>query len=754
MKRFLMTVFLLLMVGVTAVGAQTVPCPMPPDCQPGVVCPTFPPCPQPIQPGVFTNPEWLKIPYHRVNVEIDSQIARTSVDMRFDNDGNGLAEGTFVFPLPQGAVVENLVMYINDIPIEARVLPADEARAVYDAIVRQYRDPALLEYIGSQLVQANVFPIPPGEHRRITITYSQALTIDNGLIHYVYPLDVTRLTSSRPVEQTSISVSVNSSERISNIYSPSHSIALSRAADDLSFRAGFEATGYSPDQDFSLYYGVETSDRLNVNLLTYRESANEDGFFMLLVQPPSQTEDTVIAPKDIVLVVDQSGSMDGLKWGQAQEAARYVLDNLNPADRFNVILFSTGWRTYSSALEPASVASSAADWVMSQEADGGTDINGALTTALSFADSERPLTILFITDGLATEGETNPQMILQNLDAADVNARIFTFGVGDDVDTFLLDTIVREHRGTGSYVRPTERIDEEVASLYNRISAPVLTDLVIDLDGVTIDTLYPAQPLPDLFAGNQLVIVGRYRDGADDVSVRVSGTMQGSDQTLVYDGMDFPRQAGGESFIARLWATRRIGEMMNNIRLNGENPELVDSIVSLSVRYGIITPYTSFLIDENDILTQSGRDEAARAVNEQAQMLAGSTSGASAVDAADAFSSMEAAAAPVAAAMPTMTAAGTLAPFGTPGVGGEGGFAPPAPVNPIQTVGDKTFLLQNGVWTDTTFAPDTMTTQKVVFLSDAYFELLAAQPDLAEYFALGERVIVVLDDIAYEVTVE
>jgi Ca-activated chloride channel homolog len=753
MKRFFLTLISLLFLGLATVSAQTVPCPMPPDCAPNVVCPTFPPCPPPIG-GVFTNPEWLKIAYHRVNVAIDQQIARTQVDMRFDNDGPGLAEGTFVFPLPQGAVVENLVMYINDVPIEARVLPADEARAVYDAIVRQYRDPALLEYIGSQLVQANVFPIPPGEHRRITITYSQALTIDNGLLHYVYPLDVTHLTSRRPVEQTSISVSVVSAQPISNVYSPSHSIAISRAEDDLSFRAGFEAVQYAPTEDFSLYFGVETSDQLNLNLLTYRESANEDGFFMLLVQPPTQTEDTQIAAKDIVLVVDQSGSMDGLKWQQAQAAASYVLNNLNPGDRFNVILFSTGWRTYSSSLESAENGARAADWVMSQRADGGTDINGALTTALGFADAERPLTILFITDGLATEGEIDPQMILQNLDtAASENARIFTFGVGDDVDTILLDTIVREHRGSGSYVRPTERIDEEVASLYNRISSPVLTDLSINIEGVTVESLYPAQPLPDLFAGNQLVIVGRYRDGADDIAVRVSGMMQGSEQTLIYDNLDFPRQAGGDSFIARLWATRRIGEMMNSIRLNGENPELVDSIVSLSVRYGIITPYTSFLIDENDILTQSGQQEAARSVSAEAQTLAGNTSGSGAVDAADAFGAMEAAAAPMVAIMPTMTAVGAPMPFGTPAMGGAPGYTEPA-VNPVQSIGGKTFLLQNGIWMDTTFAPDTMTTQKVVFLSDAYFDLLAAQPTLAEYFALGERVIVVLDDIAYEVTLE
>jgi Ca-activated chloride channel homolog len=245
--------------------------------------------------------------------------------------------------------------------------------------------------------------------------------------------------------------------------------------------------------------------------------------------------------------------------------------------------------------------------------------------------------------------------------------------------------------------------------------------------------------------GNQLVIVGRYRNGIENTTIRLTGVIDGAQQSIVYEGMDFTERAGGESFIARLWATRRIGELLNNIRLNGENAELVDSIVSLSVRYGIITPYTSFLIDENDILTQTGRAAAAEDIT--AQTANAAPSGASAVDAADAFGSMEAAAAPL--AMPTMTAAGTptMVDPNAPIVAG-------VPRNPIQTVGDKTFLWQDGVWTDTTFAPDTMTTQQVVFLSDAYFQLLVDTPALSEYFALGERVIVVLDGVAYEVVSE
>lgn len=688
--------------------------------------------------GVFTNPDWLKIDYHRVNVEIENQIAHTSIDMKFVNEGEGLAEGTFVFPLPLNASVDSLVMYINDVPIEANILEADEARGIYDEIVRQYRDPALLEYIGSQAIQANVFPIPPGEFRRITLSYTQALEVDNGLIHYVYPFDVTRLTSSRPVEEASISVNVVSNDPISNIYSPSHSIAINRAADTANaFRVGWEQSFYVPDQDFSLYYGV-ASDTINVNLLTYRESADEDGFFMLLVQPPLEAPQEAVQPRDIIIVLDQSGSMDGDKWNQAREAAAYVLDNLNEGDRFNVVLFSTGWRTFSNNLESTSAAQEAIDWIDGMYAEGGTDINGALTTALDMV-GERSATILFMTDGLATEGETETDRIIENVAAAaPSNVSLFTFGVGDDVDTFLLDALVRDHHGASTYVRPTERIDEVVASLYNKISSPVLTNVQLTIDGITLDSVYPAQPLPDLFAGNQMTVVGRYRGSAENLTVTLSGLLGGQEQNYVYSNQEFRARAGGEAFIARLWATRRIGDMLNSIRLNGENPELVDSIVSLSVRYGIITPYTSFLIDENDILSQTGREEARDRFANTANDLASQSTGAGAVSAAADSASMEAAAAPL--------------PMATNAPGASEGEQQ-SQVNPIQNVGGKTFILQNGVWTDTTFAPDTMETQKVEFLSDDYFALLETQPALSEYFALSDRVIVVLDGTAYEVTV-
>ncbi len=743
MKRFLpflMVVMLLLLA--TATSAQVV---VPPPCSLDAPC----------RGGVFTDPDWLKLDYQRVNVDIDNQIATTQVEMQFTNIGDALAEGTFIFPLPQGATVSDLTMWVDGQRIESKILEAGEARGIYDEIVRQYRDPALLEYINSSTIQANVFPIAPGDSRRIEITYAQVLEVDNGLIHYVYPMHKA-INGQRIIDEMSISVNVTGNDPISTIYSPSHNIAINRAQDTANvFRAGFETNNFQPDADFSLYYGI-ANENINVNLLTYRESATEDGFFMMLVQPPILLPDDQIIAKDVIVVLDQSGSMSGEKWEQGQEAAAYVLGQLNPQDRFNVILFSTGWRIYAREMMRPDTrgtgADDAIDWINREQAEGGTDINGALLTALDMV-GERPTTVLFLTDGLATEGETTiTSEILENLkNASKPNVRIFTFGVGNDVDTVLLDSIVRDHRGAGSYVRPSENIEEEVASLYNKISSPVMTDLEIDMGDARVDWMYPAQ-LPDLFAGEQLTLVGRYRDAVPNNIITLTGQVGGETMTLTFEGLDFRERAGGEPFISQLWATRRIGDLLNSIRLQGENDELVQSVVDLSLRYGVITPYTSFLIEEDDILSQQGRARANDEFMEEAETLAGEFTGAGAVEAADASANMAAAQAPM-RAMPTTQAGGLGGPASAPTDGDTELYAPEPSVNPIQTVNGKTFILQGTVWMDTTYEPDTMETEKIEFLSDAYFDLLLEKPEIASFLALGDEVVVLLDGTAYEITV-
>ena len=689
---------------------------------------------------------------HRVDVEIENQIARTRIEQVFVNEGSTMAEGTYVFPLPRGVTISDLVMYIDGIPIQSEILEKDEARQIYDEIVRTLRDPALLEYVGNDAIQASVFPIPAGEERKLEIEYTQLLTVENGLINYVYPVR-TRHISPLPVGSLSIRVSVNSNDDISNVYSPTHPIAVDKQ-NDTEFVAGFETNNTREANDFSLYYGL-ASDEVNLNLLTYRESAAEDGFFTLLVSPPAEVDADRIIPKDVIIVLDQSGSMFGEKWDQARDAAKFVLDHLNAEDRFNVVVFSTGVNVFATEMQAPSEVADAKDWLDGLEALGGTNIDSALQTALDMTDADRQGVILFLTDGLATEGITETSEILGNVNNnTSSNTRIFTFGVGDDVDTFLLDQLSETYRGAAGYVRPQENIEAEVSLLYNKISAPVLTNLEVDFGDLQVYDVYPnLDSIPDLFIGSQLVIVGRYRESSNNVTLSLSGDVQDERQVFTYPELRFRENAGGEALIPRLWATRKIGELLNSIRLNGENPELVDSIVRLSIRYGIITPYTSFLITEDDILSQTGRDRAFEEAEDAASDLDDGASGASAVDASEAardLASADNAPAPTSGA--DMNFAGEPADgFGDSVGGSQAGQS----INePLRIVSDRTFIWRNGVWMDTTYNPDEMIPEQIEFLSDEYFDLLDADERVALFYALGDQVIFVLDGQAYEVVLE
>jgi Ca-activated chloride channel family protein len=302
--------------------------------------------------------------------------------------------------------------------------------------------------------------------------------------------------------------------------------------------------------------------------------------------------------------------------------------------------------------------------------------------------------------------------------------RLFPFGVGDDVNTILLDTLADQQRGTTGYVRPHERIDEEVSGFYAKIATPVLSNVELDFGDVLVEDTYP-YPLPDLFAGTQLILVGRYRLGGGG-RITLTGEVNGERQEFRYEGSF--RSEGGDSFIPRLWATRKIGHLLTQIRLHGEREEWVDAVVELSVRYGIITPYTSFLIEEDDILTDAGREEAAEKY----------------------------------LAMPTAPAVGAPAAEMAEGEAdmreaesSGGGAMPEEAARVVRLVGSKTFVLQRGIWTDTAFDPSWMSTVQVGFGSDGYFELLASRPEWGDYLALGDRVIfVAAGPTAYEVVEE
>jgi len=694
---------------VSPVYADGIIIPEPPICDPG-------PCPVP-----FPISQ-LAIEYHRVQVTIEDQVAITHVDQVFRNDNDWQVEGTYVFPLPHGAAVTQFTLWIDGEPVEGKVLTREEARRTYEEIVRNMRDPALLEYIDRDAVQASIFPIPPGGERRIELEYTQVLEADNGLIHYNYPLNTEKF-STQPLEEVSVSVRVESPHPVRAIYSPSHPIAIDRDG-DFRFSVGYEDSDITPDKDFELYYSIADQD-IGLNLLTYRDPEGDDpnGFFLLLAAPSVEIDPDRKIAKDLLIVLDQSGSMDGEKFRQAQEALHYVLDNLNPEDRFNIIAFSTGTRSFSSRLRSVEEVPDAKRWVDSLSAAGSTDINLALLEALAQVDRRRATIVIFLTDGLPTEGVTETEDILKNVQqAAPENVSLFAFGVGYDVDTFLLDTLSKDHHGATTYVSPGQAIDEAVSGFYAKVSTPVLTDLELDFGEIITYDTYP-EPLPDLFAGSQLVLVGRYRDSGT-TTIRLSGEVEGQAQNFDYLRQRF-RSAGGSEFLPRLWATRKIGALLNQVRLQGPEEELVDQIVKLSIRYGIVTPYTSYLVTEPMALSREAQEGIA---NEAYSKLLGTptiVSGQDAVERAAAESAISDAEIP-------MAISGDAADI-------------------VRLAGAKTFRLVEGVWIDTAYDPDTMTTKKVPFLSEDYFELAGARSEFGVAFALGERVIILVGDTAYEV---
>ena len=733
MKKVYFAVFITLLFSFTLSPIPTladgIVIPVPPPCDP---CPP-PPCPDPFHCPVPSPMTQLVIRYHRVTVDIQNQVAVTHVDQVFYNPNDWAVEGTYVFPLPKDAAISGFTLWVDGKPVEGQILEADEARRQYQEIVSSMRDPALLEYIDQGAFQAHVFPIPPNGERRIELEYSQVLAAEDGLVRYIYPLNTEKF-SAWPLEQVSVSVDIRAQAPIRAVFSPSHTVDIMREG-AAHVRAGYEDQDILPDSDFALYYSL--GDNEAFHLINYRDPgvAQADGFFLLLLAPRMEAPTEQLA-KDVILVLDRSGSMEGEKFHQAQDALKYVLGHLNAEDRFNVLAFSTVLETYAAEMRPAAESPQAGKWVDQLSAYGSTDINRALLEAASIAQDGRPTYVIFLTDGLPTEGVVESQQILDNLQTvATNNLRLFSFGVGYDVDTFLLDSLAQAHHGTSTYVLPDERLDETLSAFYAKISDPVLTGLELDFGEITVYDLYPST-LPDLFRGSQIVTVGRYRDGGR-TDVILTGTINDQVKTINFPNQYFPAESTDQgittrdthSAIPRLWATRKIGHLLNQVRLNGPDQETIDQIVQLSIRYGVVTPYTSYLVTEPMPL---GVEEQERIAREEYDMLQSTTTapvyGEQAVQKAIDQSSMAEAEAP----------------------------APLISVNRehIRYVGSRTFVFTDNKWVDTAFDPDRMSTTQVVFLSEEYFALSTRHPELADAFALGPEVIALSDGVAYEIVPE
>jgi Ca-activated chloride channel homolog len=739
-----------------------------------------------------------KIQELAVNATITDQVAKVQVSQSFVNTGSRQMEVSFIFPLPYEGAVDQMTFMVDGKEYAAKLLNAEDARRVYEGYIRRNQDPALLEWLGTGMFKTSVFPVPPGAKRTVTMRYSQICRKTEGLVEWLFPLSTAKYTS-HPVERVAVDVTIQSQVPVKNVYSPTHSIELKRPAENTA-HVTFASANEIPSSDFRLMYDVG-KERVGASVLSYRPDPNDEGYFLLLVSPDIQRTTSTAIPKTVVFVVDRSGSMSGKKIEQAKGALKFVLNNLRDTDLFNIIAYDNTVESFRPELQryTEQTRSEALGFIEGIYAGGSTNIDGALQAALAqLQDAERPTYIVFLTDGLPTAGERREPQIIANAKSANkVHARFFVFGVGYDVNSRLLDRMARDCFGQSQYVLPNEDIEAHVARLYTRIGAPALVDLKVEFDlenasvekGSAVSRVYPKDTV-DLFAGDQLVLVGRYKQPGD-AKVKIRGKVDGAEQSFDFPAK-FVEKSGDESqaFIEKLWAIRRVGEIIDQIDLQGKNQELVNELVALSTRHGILTPYTSFLADEtanvrdlasverragvalNELALESGESAVGQRVVKDNLQRAGQAQYGYALDMGTAGSASRPGGVPAmsgrrglsgsaggyggmggGAGRGAAPASGEAAGPGMPSGGAVSGPAESPPVvTTVMNVGKKTFYRRHDRWEDSALTEEQIQKlQKIERYSDAYFALAQQYgKEVAKYLALEGTVVVLLGDQAYE----
>lgn len=667
----------------------------------------------PVKPISRRMPPPLSIKYHHVDVTINNQLVRTEVDQVFKNNFGSELEGIYIFPIPSGAAINDFSLYVGGEKIDARLLDRESALRIYEDIVRRRKDPALLEYAGREMFKARVYPIPAHGERRVGLAYTEMIGKDANLCSYRYSLNTEKF-SPDPLDDVSVKIAITSAVPIVSIYSPTHEIQIERSGPTEAVVTYYEKN-VKPDKDFVIYYRL-SKEQMGVSLLSYKERRG-DGYFLLLVSPNDWSIDQKVMPKDVVFVFDRSGSMSGKKIEQARSSLAFCLNSLNQKDRFALITFNDAVDEFSASLLRASRENveDAKEFIRRLSASGGTDIHGALVSGLSMLESNtRPKMLLFLTDGLPTVGITDVNEIVRRVAERNLEgARTFTFGVGYDVNTRLLDRLANENKGSSEYVRPNEDIEIKVSSLYSKITNPVLTDIRIHFGSAGVSDVYPRE-IPDLFKGSQLVLTGRYRNSGT-ARVVLEGKMEGRTKRFSYT-LAFERKDEENDFIPLLWASRRIGHLVEEIKAHGRNKELVEEIVRLSKRFGILTEYTSFLVDKDVHVALPALREEAEKKLEAAKEVTGSWAVSQSVNAKRMKKSAQ---------VPANTY------YDDRGV--EQRFGD------VVQIGNRAFFNQSGEWVETTSESDAPVI-KVKRFSKAYFQLLKNDPSVGSYLALGQNV--------------
>lgn len=605
-------------------------------------------------------PDTLQIAGVDVQVSIVEQVATTTMDIRLTNPTTRRLEAELLVPVPDGAAVRGFAFDGAASQPTAQLLPADEARRTYEAIVAQIKDPALLEFVGCNLVRSSVFPVEAGGAQRVRLTYEHLLTADGDRVDYVLP----RSEALGQITPWNVSVEIKSARPISTVYSPSHPVDTRRSGEG-AMTVKLRQSAATEPGPFRLSC-LKGGGGVSASLMAYPDAKGDGGYFLLLAGLPEKpaTGDAKPMKREVTLVIDRSGSMSGEKIEQVKEAAKQIVGALDEGESFNIYIYNDGVQAFS----PAAVAKSsgtvklASEFIEAVTANGGTNIHEALLQALS--QSATPDTVplvLFMTDGLPTVGNTS-ELAIRNvaMQSNPHQRRIFTFGVGYDVNAPLLQKISDETRAASTFVLPDEDVEVKVAGVFKRLQGPVLTGAHLtattadNAKTVAVMDLIPDR-LPDLFEGDQLVLLGRYLHAEAGLTFTLNGAFMGQPRTFAFT---FPLEKATtrNAFIPRLWASRRIAQLVDDIRQMGADAsaaayasaaahsnahapalassstilasgaahsaspsastgaggvtgdpkvkELVDEIVRLSTEFGVLTEYTAFLAREGTDLSK------------------------------------------------------------------------------------------------------------------------------------------------------
>ncbi|PYS65134.1 MAG: trypsin [Acidobacteria bacterium] len=574
-----------------------------------------------------------------VKAEISGFLARVIVTQEFENPFKEKIEAVYTFPLPQNAAVDDMTMLVGDRTVRGKILRREEAQAVYEAAKSSGQTASLLNQERPNIFTQSVANILPGEQIKISISYVETLKYEDGSYEFVFPMvvgpryipghatgaqpnasgdgfapntdqvpDASRITP-QPVPEgmrvghdVSIDLTLDAGVPIDGLSSKTQEVDVERS-DDHRAHVRLKDQATIPNKDFVFRYDV-AGKKFSDALLTH-SSAN-GGFFTLILQPPERVTAEDVTPKELVFVLDTSGSMSGFPIEKAKETMKLALDNLYPYDTFNLITFSGDEHILFP--EPVSATrenlAKAQAFLESRQGGGGTEMMKAIKASMDPSDAQNHVRIVcFMTDGYVG----NDMEIIGEVQKHP-NARVFAFGIGNSVNRFLLDNMAKYGRGEVEYVGLNDDGSAAARRFHERVRNPLLTDITIDWNGMPVADVYP-QTIPDLFSAKPVILTGRYTANGRS-AIRLKGKMSGRDFVREIP-VDFSSSQSQHEVLATLWARTRVDDLMSRDFKGAQQGNMQDdvkqAIINLGLDYRLMTQFTSFVAVEEMIVTDGGK---------------------------------------------------------------------------------------------------------------------------------------------------